>query len=215
NWDTNLDCFRLPEYLKDRNSKTLWKDNVEWLSHKIDSPTAIRYTALFPAFEGDAIVSLIENEPVGKDDIADLILLNFKGADFVGHQYGPNSNELRLTLAAMDQQLSRILAALEAKVGKEYLLAITADHGMPSEPSSPEHRHYAPSIIDSLHQKFDPEAKKLVTSFEPENSQIFVDEERLSQLGLTLKELAHFLESQPGIFAVFAVDDVREAATVR
>ena len=115
----------------------------------------------------------------------------------------------------MDQQIARILAALEAKVGKDYVLAVTADHGMAAEPSSPERRHFAPSIIDALHQKFDPEAKKLITSYEPENSQIFVDEERLSELGLTLKELARFLESQPGIFAVFTVDDVREAAKAR
>jgi len=215
NWNTNPDCFNLPVYLKDRNAKTLWQDNAEWLGHKIDSPGAIRYTALFPTFEADAIVSLIQNEPIGADDTADLILLNFKGADFVGHQYGPDSNELRLTLAAMDQQIARILATLEAKVGKDYVLAVTADHGMAAEPSSPERRHFAPSIIDALHQKFDPEAKKLITSYEPENSQIFVDEERLSQLGLTLRELARFLESQPGIFAVFTVDDVREAAKAR
>jgi hypothetical protein len=34
-------------------------------------------------------------------------------------------------------------------------------------------------------------------SFEPENGQIFVDEDRLAHLGLTLRDLAHFLESQP------------------
>ncbi|HET6648363.1 MAG TPA: hypothetical protein VFH01_13630, partial [Pyrinomonadaceae bacterium] len=54
----------------------------------------------------------------------------------------------------------------------------------------------------------------LITSFEPENSQIFVDEDRLSDLGLTLRDLAHFLESQPFLFAVFTRDDVRRAAEV-
>jgi hypothetical protein len=63
-----------------------------------------------------------------------------------------------------------------------------------------------------LHEKFDPEAKQLITSFEPENGQIFVDEDRLSYLGLTLRDLAHFLESQPFLFAVFTKDDVRSAA---
>jgi hypothetical protein len=63
-----------------------------------------------------------------------------------------------------------------------------------------------------LHEKFDPEAKQLITSFEPENGQIFVDEDRLSHLGLTLRDLAHFLESQPFLFAVFTNDDVRSAA---
>jgi len=63
-----------------------------------------------------------------------------------------------------------------------------------------------------LHEKFDPEAKQLITSFEPENGQIFVDEERRLYLGLTLRDLAHFLESQPFLFAVFTNDEVRRAA---
>src|SRR5512140_3450917 len=79
-------------------------------------------------------------------------------------------------------------------------------------PSSPDRRHFAPAIIDLLHEKFDPEAKQLITSFEPEDLQIFVDEDRLQYLGLTLRDLAHFLESQPFFFAVFTNDDVRLAA---
>jgi len=111
----------------------------------------------------------------------------------VGHKYGPDSNELRATLHEMDGQLARMLTALEAKVGSNYLLAVTADHGMPSEPPSPDRRHFAPSIVDLLHEKFDPEGKRLITSFDAENCQIFVDEERLSDLGLTLRGLADFL----------------------
>src|SRR4029077_9617819 len=124
----------------------------------------------------------------------------------------PDSNELRVTLGEMDRQLTRMLNALRAKVGDNYLLAVTAAHGMPPEPSSPDRRHFAPAIIDLLHQRFDPAAKQLITSFEPENSQISVDEDRLSDLGLTLRDLAQFLESQPFIFAVFTTDDVRLAA---
>jgi len=138
--------------------------------------------------------------------------MNYKGADFVGHKYGPDSDEMRVTLGEMDRQLKRMLSALEARVGNDYLLAMTADHGMPPEPSSPDRRHLAPSIVDLLHEKFDPEAKQLITSFEPENGQIFVDEDRLSHLGLMLRDLAHFLESQPFLFAVFTNDDVRSAA---
>jgi hypothetical protein len=212
NWIANADCFRLPEYLKDRNARTLWPATGEWMGHKIDSSTAVRYSAFFPAFEADAMIAMIEREPVGEDNVADLILLNCKGADFVGHKYGPDSNELRLTLAEIDRHLARMLSALQAKVGNDYLLAVTADHGMPSEPVSPDRRHFAPAIVDLLHEKFDPEAKQLITSFEPENGQIFVDEDRLSSLGLTLRDMAHFLESQPFMFAVFTEDDVRQAA---
>jgi hypothetical protein len=212
NWATNPNCFRLPAYLKDRNAKTLWPASGEWMGHKIDSPQAVRYSALFPAFDADAMAAMIEREPLGEDKIPDLILMNYKGADFVGHKYGPNSDEMRVTLGEMDRQLKRMLSALEAKVGSNYLLAVTADHGMPPEPSSPDRRHLALSIVDLLHEKFDPESKQLITSFEPENGQIFVDEDRLSSLGLTLRDLAHFLESQPFLFAVFTNNDVRSAA---
>jgi predicted AlkP superfamily pyrophosphatase or phosphodiesterase len=211
-WTTNPNCFRLPEYLKDRHARELWQAGGEWMGHRIDSATNVRHSALFPAFEAEAMTEMIEREPVGADNVPDLILLNYKGADFVGHKYGPDSSELRVTLGEMDRHLARMLRALEAKVGNNYLLAVTADHGMPSEPPSPDRRHSAQSIVDQLHAKFDPEMKQLITSFEPENSQLFVDEDRLSALGLTLRDLAHFLESQPFLFAVFTHDDVRLAA---
>jgi Type I phosphodiesterase / nucleotide pyrophosphatase len=211
-WTTNPSCYRLPEYLKDRNARTRLPADGEWMHHRIDSPAAVRYSALFPAFEADAMTAMIEHEPVGQDDVADLILMNCKGADFVGHKYGPDSDELRATLSEMDRQLARLLTALESKVGSDYLLAVTADHGMPSEPPSPDRRHFAPSIVDLLHEKFDPEAKKLITAFDAENGQIFVDEDRLSDLGLTLRGLADFLESLPFVFAVFTDDDVRRAS---
>ena len=141
-----------------------------------------------------------------------LLLLNFKGADFVGHKHGPSSNELRATLAEMDRQLARVLKALEAKVGDNYLLAITADHGMPEAAPSPDRHHLAPAIIDLLHRKFDPEGKALVTVYEPENAQLFVDEERLASLHLTLRDLASSLQAQPFVFAAFTEDEVRRAS---
>lgn len=196
--------------MKDLNASALWSADSEWLHHRIDSPAAVRRSALFPAFEADATIAMIEHEPLGEDSVADLLLLNFKGADFVGHRYGPDSNELRLTLGEMDRNLARIIGALEAKVGKNYLLAVTSDHGMPSAP--PERRHFAPAVVDLLHEKFDPQEKRLVTAYEPENAQMFVDEDRLLLLGLTLGDLARFLEAQPFVFAAFTHDDVRHAA---
>jgi hypothetical protein len=210
-WRTNASCFRLPEYLTELNASSLWAASAEWMGHRIDTPTAVRYSALFPEFEADAMSTMISREPVGVDSVPDLILLNYKGADFVGHKYGPDSEELRVTLGEMDLQLKRLLSALEARVGEDYLLALTADHGMPSEPRSSARRHYAPDIIELLHQRFDPEVKKLVTSFEAENGQIFVDEDRLAKLGLTLRDLAVFLESQPFVFAAFTNADALRA----
>jgi len=40
----------------------------------------------------------------------------------------------------MNRHLARALGAFEKKVDNDYLLAVTADHGMPSEPSSADRR---------------------------------------------------------------------------
>ena len=142
----------------------------------------------------------------------DLILLNYKGADFVGHKYGSDSQELRATLGEMDRHLARSLGSQEKNVGNDYLLAVTADHGMPPEPPSADRRHFAPLIVDLLNNRIDPVGKQLATTFEPENLQIFVDEERLLKLGLTLPDLAKFLRSQPFLLCAFTSDEVRLAA---
>jgi len=211
-WASNAECFRLPAYLEDRNAKTLWPANGEWMGHKIDSTVNVRYSGLFPRFEADAIVSMIEREALGADDVPDLILVNLKGADFVGHKHGPSSPELRATLEEMDRQLARVLKALEAKVGSNYLLAVTADHGMPEAPASADRHHLAPDIVDLVDKKFDAGGTSLVTAYEPENAQIFVDEERLAALHLSLRDLAAFLQTQPYVFAVFTQDEIRDAS---
>ena len=63
------------------------------------TPDEIRRTALFARFEADTLVSMIQHEPIGADDVTDLVLANLKPVDYVGHAYGPDSPELRETVA--------------------------------------------------------------------------------------------------------------------
>ena len=79
------------------------------MGHDIGNPDAVSRSALFPKFEADALVAMIENEPLGANGTTALLLANLKAPDFVGHQFGPDSAELRETLAEQDRQLARIL----------------------------------------------------------------------------------------------------------
>ena len=211
-WKSNAECFTLLPELAALTAQTVWPADGLWMGHKVDTPSSVRRSGLFPRFEADAFIRMIETQPVGQDEVADLLLLNFKGADYVGHKHGPDSAELAATLQEIDRQLARILAAVEAKVGPDFLLAVTADHGMPSEPTGDRRRHFATDIANMLNVRFDPEKKALVPYYEPENSQIFVDLERLSALTLTLNDLAGFLKQQSFLDSVFTEDEVRRAA---
>jgi hypothetical protein len=103
---------------------------------------------------------------------------------------------------------------VEERTGGDYLLAVTADHGMPSEPASATRtrRHFAADIVAALHKRFDPDTRALITYYEPENAQIFVDAERLAGLKLTLDDIAGYLRTQPFMFAVYTEEEVRREA---
>src|SRR5260221_4032046 len=104
------------------------------MAHPAANPDEIRRTAPFARFEGDALVSMIEHEPIGTDDITDLVLANLKPADYVGHAYGPDSAELREAVTEIDRQVGRILEAVAAQARREgYLVVITAHHRLAPE----------------------------------------------------------------------------------
>jgi hypothetical protein len=211
-WGTNRACYAALDPLAHLTARSYVPPRGVWLGHRVNTPSELRRSAAFPRFEADALIRLIEASAFGKDDVTDLVLVNYKAADYVGHQYGPGSPELAATLREMDANLARVIAAIEARVGRDYLLAVTADHGMPNAPKTARERQFAPDIVDRLHAKFDPAEERLVPYYEPENAQIFVDLERLAALKLTLQPLAAFLAAEPYMYAVFTEDEVRAAA---
>lgn len=214
-WESNAECYRLPEYLKDANVRGLWEAaGGSWMGHSIANPSTVRRSPVLSKFEADALKLMIAREPIGADDITDLLLVNLKTPDYIGHAYGPDSPELRAGLAALDRDLGEVLAVLDAKVGAErYVLAITADHGMPPEPDvrRGQRRVYTDDIAKAIHDKFDPEQRKLLRHYEPENAQLAIDQDRLRELRLDLETLQKFLEAQPFIFAAYTEDELRRA----
>jgi predicted AlkP superfamily pyrophosphatase or phosphodiesterase len=184
------------------------------MGQNIANADAVRRTSLFARFESDTLLSMIEGEGVGVDDTADLILVNFKTPDFVAHQYGPDSPQLRETLVELDREFGRVLALIEQKARDRFVVGITADHGMPAEPSGKAVRVYSENVIKAVHDRFDPEGR-LVQQYDPENSQFAIDIERLAELRHSLNDVARFLEQQPFVFAAFTEEEVRRAAAVR
>ena len=210
-WTSNEACYNLPQYVAQRNAREVWETaGGTWMGHDIANADAVRRTSLFARFETDTLLSMIEGEGLGLDDTTDLVLVNLKTADFVAHQYGPESAQLRETLAELDRQLARVLNVVEQKAKGRFVLAITADHGMPGEPAAKSVRVYTEEIIKALHDRFDPEGR-LVQHYEPENSQLAIDVERLVELHHSLEDVARFLEQQPFVFAAFTEDEVRRA----
>ena len=86
------------------------------------SPPVVQY-------QGDLIDATFDSEPIGATGTTDLLYINYKSPDYTGHVYGSGSKWTGLQLEAVDEQLGRLEAMLEARFPGEYALIVTADHG--------------------------------------------------------------------------------------
>jgi predicted AlkP superfamily pyrophosphatase or phosphodiesterase len=94
------------------------------------------YLALdYSPFSSDLLVSFTEqaitSEQLGQDDDTDVLTVSFSANDYVGHRYGPYSQEAMDVTLRVDRQLATLLDFVQSHVGlSNTLIAFTADHGV-------------------------------------------------------------------------------------
>ena len=78
---------------------------------------------------------LVAQEQLGQRQTTDFLAISFSTLDIVGHDYGPRSHEVQDVLLRLDATIGRLLAVLDAKVGRNrYVLAFSSDHGVSTLP---------------------------------------------------------------------------------
>jgi hypothetical protein len=212
-WETNARCYVMSDALKPLNARTYWEQaGGTWMGHDIADPVRFRHSAVFQRFEGDALAAVLEREAIGADEVTDLVMVNLKGPDYVGHAYGPASAEMREELAELDRQLARALKIIERKAGRgQFVVTITSDHGMPGEPP-PGGRRYVDEIAKQIDARFASREDTVVQYFDDAaNYEIHLDTAKLHALHVSLADVAAFLEAEKLFAAVYTEDEVREA----
>ena len=143
-WTANEDFYTIPEYMRETDFVTLeaYEEELDlhdafedgrWFGNSIESLRPGLRRASTPAFaryEGDAVLDVLRNEPLGRDDVTDLFYVQMKSLDQSGHNWNMVNPEVGDVLAATSRQIARFKAELDRLVGPgEYLMVITADHG--------------------------------------------------------------------------------------
>lgn len=99
-------------------------------------PGGAFYGALdYSPFANDILVSFAQlaltNEQLGQDDDPDVLSVSLSANDYVGHRYGPYSQEVMDAALRVDRQIGALLDFVQTKVGLSNTTVIfTADHGM-------------------------------------------------------------------------------------
>ena len=81
-------------------------------------------------YQGDLIRATFDSEPIGEDEVADLLYLNFKAPDYAGHVYNMDDPRQAEVLGAVDDEIGRLADLLSERFGDgRSVLIVTADHG--------------------------------------------------------------------------------------
>ncbi len=99
------------------------------------APNKPFYRALdYTPFSNDLLVAFAEeaivNERLGAGDDTDVLSVSFSANDYVGHRFGPYSQEAMDMTLRVDQQIGKLLDFVDTRVGLGNSIVIfTADHG--------------------------------------------------------------------------------------
>ncbi len=81
--------------------------------------------------EVDVALAAVDQLGLGKDEVPDLLTISFSAHDRIGHHYGPESKESLDDFLHLDQEIGRLLAELDKKVGRgRYVVVLSSDHGV-------------------------------------------------------------------------------------
>ena len=121
------------------NVPTAWGDTNSF-PHTITggekTPGRGFYAAIdYSPFMNDILESFAEqaitNEQLGQDDDTDVLTVSFSANDYVGHRFGPYSQEVMDVTLRTDRNIATLLDFIDSKVGlANTLVAMTADHGV-------------------------------------------------------------------------------------
>ena len=198
-WVTNPDHYRLPpavartegldRYLDELDAQDgaidrSWRDNAI-----LDEPDRVEETPAFIRYHADALVNLVRTGGYGDDDVTDLLFTNFKQIDRVGHYFNMASPEVRDSLIATDEQLGRIVADVEAEVGRgKYVVIVTADHGQQPDADAIDGYGIDPNEVErDIDAAFGPVTDAVWPT------EVFLDDEGLEREDVTVDEVARWL----------------------
>lgn len=174
----------------------------------------LRVTPFGNSMTTDFALEALKQEKLGKDADTDVLAISYSSTDYVGHFYGVNSKEVQDTYLRLDQDIARILSALDSNVGVgKYTVFLTADHGAVQVPAYLQDQKIPAGYLDSYSEKAEFQEFLKYTYGTTDvvknssNSQVFLDYDILKNLDIDLattqKEIAKQLLSYDHIDRVY------------
>jgi predicted AlkP superfamily pyrophosphatase or phosphodiesterase len=142
----------------------------------------------------DFSLEAMKHHELGKDADTDILAIGFAATDGIGHNWGPDSQELMDQMLRLDGVLARLFAHVDSTVGlANTLIVLSADHGarplaeLSAEKGLPAKR-VPPKVLESavrtaLDNRY-PGVKNLISHFATD---VYLNEEAVRQIQARLE----------------------------
>lgn len=141
------------------------------------------------------IEEMIEREGFGADETTDLLYINYKLIDTLGHLFGIQDPAIRDALAAQDEQLESLIGFLNEQVGEgRWVLLVTADHGsLESVQTTGAFQVSGERVSSAIQERFDEDADEIPVIEQVKQTEIFMNVPELEEHGHTLEDVSRFI----------------------
>ncbi len=168
-----------------------WRANdMAALLHGFDTPART-------AYQERVVEEVVRQDNFGADDTPDLLYLNFKEIDYVGHVWSMNSPEMADSVRYQDDALKRFVAYLNQQVGaNEWAMVITADHAaMPNPSVSGGFEISTGAVQSAIEAQFDTDGDQIAVVDNVQPGSIFLNEDELQANGFTVSDVARYAQT--------------------
>ncbi|HEX2031446.1 MAG TPA: alkaline phosphatase family protein, partial [Actinomycetota bacterium] len=169
----------------------------KWRGHDLDAEQLLGgfYTPARIPYQTRLVEEMIEREGFGADDVPDLLFINNKLIDQLGHIYSYNSLEIKDSVRAQDEALPTLIEVLDREVGRgNWAMVVTADHGStPSPRVSGAFQISAGELHGAVKERFDPDGDDVEVIEQVKQTEVFMNVEELAEHGYSLEDVARFV----------------------
>jgi len=164
----------------------------------------------------------VQAEQLGRREATDILAISLSSNDYVGHDYGPDSPEVRAVSVHTDKLLDKFFKFIDQQVGMDNVLVVlSADHGVAPHPDATSQRKMPggrmpqriiqDTVQAKLEEKFGP--GKWILS--PSEHSLYFNRELIRQKGLENREVqrtaAEAVLGVPHVARVYTRDQLSQA----
>jgi predicted AlkP superfamily pyrophosphatase or phosphodiesterase len=197
--------YDLPDYVNKIGDLSKWtsildaedgKRDGKWRQNTISQLNGGFDTPARTPYQTELVKAVVRNEGFGADNVPDLLDLNYKAIDTLGHAYSADGIELSDALEWQDRDLKGFVAFMNHQVGKgKWAMVLTADHGMMRDPNvTGAFRIGIDELTADIEKRFDSDGDNVSMVIKVRPTELWLNEAEVADNGTSDAEIADYID---------------------